>query len=177
MARKKENLFPNSKPKPQKPRAPNELFDCVCNCWGLNPKTRTQEKRVGKVVSEFKQLDATAAEVTRRWEAYRQKYPRVAETSGPEALLKHWDEFSADKRKRMPADSYPSDYRLEQDRERVIAFLVHEPQSEISKAWKQVLEEVSLGWGDVLGKQQPQDGGLLGWLIWRKLTGPDRRRR
>lgn len=82
---------PASAPKAERPR--NALWDVVCECFHLNPQTRSECSRVGKVTRDLKAKGATPGEVQARLARYRQRWPDMEAT--PEALLKHWDLFAA----------------------------------------------------------------------------------
>ena len=72
----------------------NVIWDVVCDMFSLHPVTEDDRKRVGKVVRNLKAKGATPDEIKIRVNRYRERWPRVAST--PEAVVKHWDEFSQD---------------------------------------------------------------------------------
>jgi len=73
-------------------RSRNELWDALCAAFGLDPRTKGERSRVGKVVRDLGQKGALPAEVAVRLARYRREWPSAADT--PEALLKHWDRFA-----------------------------------------------------------------------------------
>jgi len=84
-----------SKPPKRKPRKRDKLFDAVCELFDLETKTKGGQRRVGALVRDFRLLEATPDELVRRRERYRARWPDVEDT--PDALLKHWNRFAADK--------------------------------------------------------------------------------
>lgn len=78
-----------------KPRPRDPVWDKVTELWwnsGYAPGERT---RIGKLVRDFKAKKATPEEIEARAMRYKQQWPNAAPT--PEALVKHWDLFRADK--------------------------------------------------------------------------------
>jgi hypothetical protein len=72
---------------------PDEIWDAVAGLWFGGAVAAPHRSRVGKVVRDLTALSATAAEIRRRFAAYRAKWPRCAAT--PEALVKHWASFAS----------------------------------------------------------------------------------
>jgi hypothetical protein len=81
--------------KPRSTGKPNPLWDCVCEAFGLQPVTRSDRTRVGRIVADLKAKGADPAGVSARIDRYRAKWPDI--TCTPEALLKHWDSLGSDK--------------------------------------------------------------------------------
>lgn len=69
-------------------RAPNPLWDCVVELWGLSPKVKGGAARIGLIVSDFKALEATPDEIRIRLGRYRRKWPTWADTAN--SLIKYW---------------------------------------------------------------------------------------
>lgn len=83
-------------PAPGKPgRKPNEVWDWVCEAFGLEPKTRNERTRIGRVASDLKAKGATREGLRMRMDRYRQEWPKAACT--PEAIAKHWDHFGQER--------------------------------------------------------------------------------
>ena len=82
-------------------RKPDPIWDTVCEIFGLNPQTRTEQSRVGKIVSDLKIKEATPDEIRTRLRRYRKEWPKMADT--PEALVKHWDRFAKEPRSANPS--------------------------------------------------------------------------
>lgn len=70
------------------------LWEGIRQVTGFNPKTPGDNARMGRVVSDLVTKGAFPEDVPIRAGRYRQAWPKVSLT--PEALLKHWDAFSAD---------------------------------------------------------------------------------
>jgi len=83
------------KPKEPKLREPDPIWDYVCKVFKLNPQTKTERTRTGRVVRDLKQKGATPEEIERRLQLYRREWPKAADT--PEAILKHWDRYGEER--------------------------------------------------------------------------------
>lgn len=68
------------------------LWDAVVRAFKLNPVTRSERSRVGRIVRDLVAKGADPGDVERRLMRYRNAWPKAADT--PEALLKHWDRFA-----------------------------------------------------------------------------------
>lgn len=71
------------------PREQDLIWNSVCSIFHLNPQTKSEKSRVGKIVADLKIKNATAAEIQTRLTRYKKQWPNAAAT--PEALTKHWD--------------------------------------------------------------------------------------
>lgn len=80
------------KPTEKRTRKKDPIWDAACEVFALEPVTRPQQTRVGKVVAELKQLKATPEEIRQHAERYRRDWGPDIECT-PEAVLKHWDRF------------------------------------------------------------------------------------
>lgn len=83
---------PTGKPKKQKSRLPNLLWDALEAIFYPSGIAPGQRKHVGALVRDFKAKGATPDEIGLRVKRYRKAWPDFACT--PNALLEHWDEFS-----------------------------------------------------------------------------------
>lgn len=70
-------------------RARNPVWDCLCEVFGLQPVTKSEKTRLGRMVREFTEKGAIPEEIRLRGSRYRQRWAGAAFT--PEALFKHWD--------------------------------------------------------------------------------------
>lgn len=77
--------------KPATPRKRNPIWDVVVEIFKLDPVTKDEQRRVGKVVRDLKAKGADADSIRATFARYRVAWPSVECT--PEALLKHWDRF------------------------------------------------------------------------------------
>jgi hypothetical protein len=68
------------------------VWEAVARIWFEGRVPVSQTTRVGKIVRDLKEVGATAEEIDRRLGRYRAEWPDVAAT--PEAVVKHWSEFS-----------------------------------------------------------------------------------
>lgn len=82
-------------PRPPSKRPVNPVFDAVAEAWGVSSaQTKASGSDIGKTVSEIRAIypgmsnEDLAAEVRRRAQNYRLKYPGCELT--PSALRKHW---------------------------------------------------------------------------------------
>lgn len=76
---------------PPKERARDEIWDEICRAFQLEPVTASERSRVGKIVRDLKQKQATPEDIAQRLDRYSRAWPQAART--PEALAKHWDAF------------------------------------------------------------------------------------
>lgn len=74
--------------KPKKVREPCPIWDTVAELWFGGNVAKPHATRVGKVVRDLKDLQATPDEIRRRRKALAHKWPNVDVT--PESLVKHW---------------------------------------------------------------------------------------
>jgi hypothetical protein len=84
-------------------RARDPLFDAIVGCWNLDPAELTRDGRgkINKAVQQLREIGADPAEIPRRREVYRVKYPTVADS--PLAVVGHWAELaSLDDGARLP---------------------------------------------------------------------------
>lgn len=79
-------------PKVARTRKPDPIWDAVVDVFNLNPVTKSDKTRIGKVVRDLKAKGATPELIVQACDRYRAKWPDVACT--PEALLKHWETFT-----------------------------------------------------------------------------------
>lgn len=75
-------------------KARNLIWDAICEIFGLDPVTKSETTRIGRVVRDLKLKKATPEEIRIRYQRYRSEWPKVSCT--PEALLKHWDQLAQD---------------------------------------------------------------------------------
>lgn len=75
-------------------RRPNPLWDTIVDVCGYDAEalTKSEQGRVGKAVSELKQVGATPDDVAERARAYRKEWPDVELT--PQALTSNWSRFA-----------------------------------------------------------------------------------
>lgn len=73
------------------PRPPDLIWDSVCQVFSIDPQTKSEKSRVGKIVKDLKAKGATPDDIRTRHERYKLEWPGAADT--PEAILKHWDRF------------------------------------------------------------------------------------
>ncbi len=97
---------------PTPPRARNAVWDAVADRWFGGNVAKPHAKRVGKVVRDLIELDATPDEINAR--ADRISASWGSEKSTPESLVKHWHQFAHDPR---PAKSDAERRREAADRE------------------------------------------------------------
>jgi len=78
------------------PAARGALWDSICQVFDFdpNPKARTHKTRLGKLVREFGELNATPDEISKRADRLRRTWGDKCHT--PESLHKHWGKFAAD---------------------------------------------------------------------------------
>ncbi|QNN24939.1 helix-turn-helix domain-containing protein [Planctomycetales bacterium ZRK34] len=74
-------------------RKRDPIWDAVVEAFKLNPITKAERSRVGKIVRDLRAKGATPDDIRRRLERYRATWPDM--TATPEALVKHWDMFAA----------------------------------------------------------------------------------
>lgn len=86
----------------------DEIWDAICETWGMKPITKADCSRMGRLARDFRLKGATPAELRVRLDRYRLAWPQAADT--PEALLKHWDRFSTAPATR-PANNNPARIR------------------------------------------------------------------
>lgn len=95
-----KNTFPPDKPagaesgESKKTREPDPIWDAVVALFKINPVTKSERTRVGRIVADLKLKNATPAEIGVRIGRYRKVWPTVSCTM--EALVKHWDAFAVD---------------------------------------------------------------------------------
>lgn len=82
-------------PSGQKERVRVPLWDAVCEVFKLNPVTKSDRSRIGKVVADLKAKNATPDDVHVRFGRYIAAWPSLTPT--PEALVKHWDTFATER--------------------------------------------------------------------------------
>ncbi|MEE9597951.1 MAG: hypothetical protein V3V96_14355 [Acidiferrobacterales bacterium] len=97
-------------PTKKRTRKRDLIWDAVCEVFALEPVTRPQEKRIGKVVAEFKQHKATAEEIRQHAERYRREWPKMSDT--PEAVLKHWERFKGQAEQPVVRADYAENQRV-----------------------------------------------------------------
>ncbi len=86
--RKEEPLSTSS----TRPRDP--IWDSVVELFGFRPPhPKSEQKRIGAVVSFLRQKGGTAEEIKRRFENAKARWDGRA--FGPEALTKHWDQLDS----------------------------------------------------------------------------------
>lgn len=73
------------------PRDRDLIWDTVCDKFGLDPKTKTECTRIGKVVSGLKTKIANEASIRVNCDKWGFLFPGATLT--PEALVKHWDQL------------------------------------------------------------------------------------
>jgi len=83
------NNTPSATPK----RKPDPVSDAVVELFFGGTLAAPHRSRVGKIVRDFKALNATPDEIRQRLERYRATWPNAKAT--PESLVKHWMEFAA----------------------------------------------------------------------------------
>lgn len=74
-----------------------EVWDAICELFSLNPVTRGDKSRVGKLRRDFKARlgDENPREgIRRRMQAHRRKWPNIDPIT-PESVDKHWDQLVA----------------------------------------------------------------------------------
>lgn len=71
------------------------FWDAIKAATNFKAETKDERSRLGKVVSNLVEKHASPEDVPIRASRYRKEWPKAALT--PEALLKHWDYFGADK--------------------------------------------------------------------------------
>jgi hypothetical protein len=85
----KRDRPPPSQTTKERPRDP--IWDAVCSLFSLDPKTRDEHSRVGKIVRDLKAKNATPEESARRLANHKANWPNIALVT-PESLVKHWDQ-------------------------------------------------------------------------------------
>ncbi len=75
---------------PKKKRQPDPVWDTVVALWFPSGATG-REKRIGKLVRQFKGVGATEASLRSRHAMYLKHWPGIDCT--PDALFKHWDQI------------------------------------------------------------------------------------
>lgn len=78
-------------PLKKSPRKPDPIWDCLCDIFGLNPVTKSEQSRIGKIVRDLKLKSATIETMKTTVSNYKREWPGVTIT--PNALLRHWDQF------------------------------------------------------------------------------------
>lgn len=81
--------------KPARPR--NPIVDCVCDLFFGGKCLRPHASRIGKLARDFKDLEATPADIQQRYKKMKREWPNVTIT--PEAMVKHWFEFAPPKKR------------------------------------------------------------------------------
>jgi hypothetical protein len=82
-------IVPSGKAKKQ--RQPDPVWDAVATEWFPSGVTKSEQTRVGKIVSDLKAKGVTdAGQITERIAMYRARWPDMDCT--PEAIVKHWDQ-------------------------------------------------------------------------------------
>ena len=79
-----------------KTRARCPVWDAVEAVWYPSGVPTGRRTHVGRIVRDFKQINATAETIRQRTEVYRQLWPDMACTA--EAVLKHWDQLDGTNR-------------------------------------------------------------------------------
>jgi len=82
----------NGRVEPPAPRPRNLIWDALCTLFSLEPVTKADRSRVGRLSLYFAQKGATPNELAIRLVRYREEWPDMADT--PEALLKQWERFA-----------------------------------------------------------------------------------
>ncbi|MGB2985454.1 MAG: hypothetical protein WBE26_06180 [Phycisphaerae bacterium] len=92
---------PEKKPKQNQPKKngsqrtrASPLWDAVCEAFKLEPCTKADRSRVGRIVRDLGLKGGTPDEIKKRVERHRAAWPKCECT--PESLLKHWERFGAD---------------------------------------------------------------------------------
>lgn len=67
----------------------DKLWDEVCRIFNINPQTKNERSRIGKVVNDLLVKGAVPQELPHRLSNFQSSWPAIVPT--PEALLKHWD--------------------------------------------------------------------------------------
>ena len=75
---------------PKKKRQPDPVWDTVVALWFPSGATG-REKRIGKLVRQFKGVGATETLLRERHAMYKKHWPGIDCT--PDALFKHWDQI------------------------------------------------------------------------------------
>ena len=82
----------SANPKVPRTRKPDPIWDAVVETFNLNPITKSDKTRIGKVVRDLKEKGATPDLIIAAAKRYQATWPSMAFT--PEGLLKHWDTFA-----------------------------------------------------------------------------------
>jgi hypothetical protein len=75
-------------------RARDPIFDALIECWKLDPAelTKTERGRLNKAAKELRDIGADPADISRRRDVYRLRYPNAADT--PLAVVSRWAELA-----------------------------------------------------------------------------------
>ena len=76
-----------------KTRKPNLIWDKICESFHLDPKTKSEKSRLGKISRDLKAKEATPERIDKIITAYAKVFPGA--TCTPEAIVKHWDTCKA----------------------------------------------------------------------------------
>jgi hypothetical protein len=94
--------------KPRTPRPPDHLWDSLCDAFGLNPVSKTEQARIGKVVACLREKEATPEKVRLVYsEMERQGWSPFT----PEGLVKWYDQLSTPKPAAAAAPTYVPGFR------------------------------------------------------------------
>ena len=85
----KDNLLAEAKKEEKPERKKDPIWDTVTDIFGINPQTKSERSRIGKVVADLKIKEATPDRIEKVLSAFREVFPGATPT--PEAILKHWD--------------------------------------------------------------------------------------
>lgn len=74
-------------------RKPNPVWDMICKIWNMDPVTKSDKSRLGKLSRDFtlKLKGANSENIKSLKEIFENEWKGTECT--PEALLKHWDRF------------------------------------------------------------------------------------
>ena len=91
---KKDKSKPSRTPGPAK-RQRDPIWDTVVDLFFGGQAAEPHRKRIGQLTRGFRDLEVTPDEIRARLERFSAKWPDI--TATPDALIKHWHAFAADR--------------------------------------------------------------------------------
>lgn len=96
---------------PRKPRPPDPIWDAVAAIWFAGKVIPGQATRVGRIVRDLKELEATPDAIADRHARQRDEWGDNGAT--PESLVKHWHQFGPDRKPPNGRHEEPSPARIQ----------------------------------------------------------------
>ena len=146
--------------------AKNVLFDWIVNRWFRSGVSKTDGKRIGKLVRDLKVKNATVEQLEGCVRRFRSTWPKMSDT--PEAVFKHWDRLLADSepvRTTMPGID-PAEVELRRQQSEADRWYRTVPKDERGKIWKEVAAHVREKHGEERLKKMRTDRDWQVRAMW-----------